>query len=281
MVLVYILTERGYIDGIHVTIYSIHGSYGKGNETWGKCHGKCHGKCWSTWNGVLDIFCGRGDEHPHTSWEFNHQLDIHPLARGFSCFHLGSVTVVFFLPGSWDDVIGNTRKTRGSQGFESWSFAHLRNGYLKICVVCQSWVSEFPKLKTQYWDSPIYSPFLGRTLKSSQSVFFEWPRRLAMMAGPKERAGLMEQPVTSDPPVIVRMVYSVYHINDPPMGEPNIIAGCNHILSNTSPMQQSCSHYNTYFPNSQLLSVITSLKVITCLVSLPHVTTSLINSSLP
>ena len=28
MVLVYMLTWRGYIDGIHVTIYSIHGSYG-------------------------------------------------------------------------------------------------------------------------------------------------------------------------------------------------------------------------------------------------------------
>ena len=26
--LVYMLTKRGYIDGIHVTIYGIHGSYG-------------------------------------------------------------------------------------------------------------------------------------------------------------------------------------------------------------------------------------------------------------
>ena len=146
---------------------------------------------------------------------------------------------LFFLPGSWDDVIGNTRKTRGSQGFESWSFAHLRNGYLKICVVCQSWVSEFPKLKTQFWDSPIYSPFLGKTLKSSQSVFFEWPRRLAMMAGPKERAGLMEQPVTSDPPVIVRMVYSVYHINDPPMGSPTSSPAA----TTSSPTQVPCNSH--------------------------------------
>jgi hypothetical protein len=28
MVLVYMLTWLGYIDGIHVTIYRIHGSYG-------------------------------------------------------------------------------------------------------------------------------------------------------------------------------------------------------------------------------------------------------------
>ena len=154
-------------------------------------------------------------------------------------FPLGISHRCFFLPGSWDDVIGNTRKTRGSQGFESWSFAHLRNGYLKICVVCQSWVSEFPKLKTQFWDSPIYSPFLGKTLKSSQSVFFEWPRRLAMMAGPKERAGLMEQPVTSDPPVIVRMVYSVYHINDPPMGSPTSSPAA----TTSSPTQVPCNSH--------------------------------------
>ena len=29
MVLVYMLTWRGYIDGIHITVYSIHGSYGE------------------------------------------------------------------------------------------------------------------------------------------------------------------------------------------------------------------------------------------------------------
>ena len=39
-------------------------------------------------------------------------------------------------------------------------------------------------------------------MKKGSIHVFKWPRKLAMMAGPKERAGLMEQPVTSDDPPV-------------------------------------------------------------------------------
>ena len=75
MVLVYMLTWRGYIDGIHVTIYSIHGSYGHDD----------------TFFFISAITCGNFQTGPYLVW-FTGQIRAGGDAQGAILIEIGIET---------------------------------------------------------------------------------------------------------------------------------------------------------------------------------------------